>query len=200
MIFHSERLDDPDADRGLLQSAQDTCRGHELRLRMFADPTHQDGDAEDRRRHDQKRESAHGRVLSDHHPHEPDDRQNVATDANDQHFQNAAGGLRIVLNAGCQFAGRGAVEVGQVLFGDALKHAPLTTGHDRIADPAEDHHLTVGRRAFDREDHHDHAGDHIDHELVAVDEDLVDDVLHDPGACRRGCGDQRHAQEGKDVA
>ena len=76
----------------------------------------------------------------------------------------------------------------------------LIVGNDAVADLGERHHLPVGRQPLRSEQRGKRSAENPDHRVVAVDEDAVDDVLHQIGGERRGTGDDRHEDKGAGIA
>ena len=158
-------------------------------------------DADDHDGGDDQRQRRHQRILRDHHPAQADHGQKVARQRGDQQVERAARRLRdeglrrdeARWNGGrCNRRGPSPAS--------CRRCGVCTFGDDVVGDARQHHRLGIGGKALDRVDRHDRAADDPDGGELLGDENLVDDVLHDPRRHRRGRRDHERHRRGEDVA
>ena len=126
--------------------------------------------------------------------------QHVATDRRDQQVERAAGRLGDEGLAGDEFGGVARVVEADVHRQHLVENARLDFGDDVIGDFRQHHLLAIGGETLGGIDRHDRAADRPHGLDAAVDEDPVDDVLHDPRRQGRGGGDHPHHGESDGIA
>ena len=170
--------------------------GHHHLFRAVAEPS----DADDGQGHDQHGERRPAADPAEHGEAQADGGQDVAAERRDQHVERAAGRLGDEGLAGDEFGGMARVVEADVHRQHLVEDARLDFGDDVVGDFRQHHLLAIGGEALGDVDRNDRAADRPHRLDAAVDEDPVDDVLHDPRRQGRGGGDDAHHGEGDDIA
>ena len=86
------------------------------------------------------------------------------------------------------------------LFEEVAIHLALLICHDGVADMGQNSRLPISCQPLGDENHDHRAGNQPYLIEILGNKDAVDNILHDPCAQRRRCGNDRHQSEGKSIA
>ena len=179
-VFQRERLDGADALQGFLHRLQNVGGAGELGIGQPLDPLHQFSQHEERGRRDEPCEQRHIGVLIDHQSDQRDQRQQIAADRGDEQVEDLRHGGSALRQPVQKFRRVPVGKEADALIHQPRKHVALIAGDDGVGDLRQDDGVTVGRRALDHEQHHDHQRHRYDGLHVAVDIGLVDHLAQKP--------------------
>ena len=194
LVLERVGLDHADIVDGLLEDRGGQADILDFGFRVLLDAAHEVAHHEHGRRADQERKERHLRALQDHHADQRNQREEIAPERHRHHVDDVARGGGVVPLAAHDAARLGRLEIIQPLAQQAFVIADLELGDDALAEPRHDQRVDIAGPALDDENRKHHACDEIDRGLVALDEDRVDDILHQirhRGRGQRDDADQR---------
>jgi hypothetical protein len=199
LVLQREGLDDSDALRCFLHGADKPRVDLHRFARGAPYSAGQIDDGVDQRRPDQQRHQGQHRILPDHDPDQRDQRYGVACHRCQRHRQQVADAVDVLVDLGGQPSRARVAEETDAELHQMSEDAALVAGHQIVADSGQCHGLAVGGQPAQHEGAQDRHADQRDEIAALLVEDLVDDILHDPGG-EGGRGGNRHqAQNGQNI-